>query len=83
MADKNHDKMMLDVCKIMWKQIKSTWGNGWKCLGEEMKRAIITERVFHLFACRAGHKGYTLTPQEMCEYLTYMLNFCGIDKEGE
>lgn len=78
-SNKTNEDMMLAVCQNIWKQIKSKWGNGWRCLGEEIQRAIITESVFHLFAGRAGHAGYTVTPQEMYEYLGYMLNFCGID----
>lgn len=83
MKNKDRDKMLLAMCKTMWEQIRSVWGNGWRCLGEEMKRAVITERVFHIFSGRAGVEGYKVDPQEMCEYLKYMLNFCGIDKEGE
>lgn len=83
MVDKKRDKMLLALCKFMWGQIQLTWGNGWRCLGKELQRAIIAERVFYLFVARDRVEGYTVTPQEMCEYLTRMFNFCGIDEDGK
>lgn len=81
MASNKYDNVMMNKCKMMFCQIHLKWGVSWLLLGEDMKRAIITERVFHLFSGRTGVEGCTVSQLEMCEQLTCMLNFCGIESE--
>lgn len=74
MKTKDHTQTL---CKIMFDQIKSEWGNGWKHLGDQIKRAIIAERVLFTLIGRDG----STTPEKMLELRNAMLFFCGLEVE--
>lgn len=67
------------ICKVMFQQIHTTWGNGWKLLGDDLKRAIIAERVIHLFAGRDEEA--RITPDMISEYFNAMKHYCGLDTD--
>ncbi len=80
MTTKQREKVLKDVCKSMYEQIRGTWGRGWFQLGDGMKHAIITERVFHFFAGRVG-SGSLVRPEEMMECLQAMRDYCCLGEE--
>lgn len=62
------------VCKAMFGVIWSQWGNGWKLLGDDIKRAVIAQRVLFVFTGR----GEPSTPEQMQAYYDAMLDYCGL-----
>lgn len=81
MASTKKEKTMRDACKMMFEQIRAKWGNGWKCLGDEIKKAIIAERVLHVFTGRDEES--KVSPPQISEYLQAMQCYCGLDDTVE
>jgi len=67
----------LAVCKIMWDVIRREWQGGWTKLGDDIKRAIISERVLCVLVERASFS--PPTQDEIIELRQAMMDFCGID----
>lgn len=65
------------MCKVTFEQIYRTWGNGWKLLGEDIKRAIIAERVLSIFLGMDDE--IDVSPKLIREHLQAMLFYCGLD----
>ena len=61
LENKRREKMMRDVCKCMFGQIQAAWGRGWNLLGDDLKRAVIAERVLYAFA--GFDDSTTITPR--------------------
>lgn len=71
-------KAMAATCKAIWRQIQKSWGGGWDRLSDDIKRAIITERVF-LALADTDHPA--ITPDEMRGYLSAAFESCGIGQD--
>jgi hypothetical protein len=59
---------------LVREQIISKWGNSWNFIGDDFKRAIVTERVFHVFSNREN----STSPDEMSCVLEIAFEICGI-----
>lgn len=67
----------LAACKSMWEQISTTWGGGYKKLGDDLKRAIIAERVLYSFA--GFSESVKITPEMISARMQAMCEYCGIE----
>ncbi len=72
-------KKIETYCKSMFAQIRSMWGEGWRLLGDDLKRAVIAERVLHVFAGRVDDA--KITPAMIAEYFQAMKHYCGLDTD--
>lgn len=74
------EKHSLELCKILWKQIQVDWGSGWRRLGDDLKKALIAERVMFTFTARDGIEGGPhIKSGEIFGLYTAMLDFCGLE----
>jgi len=64
-------------CKATFEEIHRQWGNGWKFLGDDLKRAIIGQKVMFVFTGRDGSS----TPEEIQTYYENMLSYCGLSEQ--
>lgn len=75
-------KMKSDAaCKAMYAEIRAMWGEGWKRLGDDLKRAIIAQRV--LYSLAGMDEGTVITPAKISERLEAMYDYCGIVSSAE
>lgn len=74
------EKRTLNVWKEMFNIIRSEWGRGWNHLGDELKRAIIAQRVMFRYTGMSGVRE-SVPPDEIHECYMAMLNFCGLENE--
>ena len=75
-ATTDRTKAMKSACKIIQEQIQRDWGNGWKNLGDPIKEAIITERVFYIFTGRDDESRYSV--KELRDYNDAVLFHFGL-----
>jgi hypothetical protein len=81
MTIREREKMMKEVCQSMEKQILSVWGKGWTKLGEELRGAIIAERVLMVFASQMD--GTNIPSSLIRDYLQSMRQYCGLDRDTD
>jgi hypothetical protein len=75
-----HDRHY-DACRAMFQVIWTQWGTGWKYLGDDIKRAIVAERVLYCFLGQLDEP--PIKTATMQAYLDAMLFYCGLsDDEG-
>lgn len=67
-----------DTCKAIFGDIQRQWGNGWRLLGDELKRAIIGQKVMFIFTSRDESN---ITSEQIFAYYQAMLHYCGLENE--
>ncbi len=71
-------KKMQDFCKAIYRQIRSSWGNGWTLLGNDIKCAVLAERVLLSFT---GLDDETkIAPALIHERFQAMKFYCGLEE---
>lgn len=76
-ATKKTIKVSRDVCKAIYEPIRINWGNGFKSLGTNLQRALVAERVLHVFTGRPDEVG--ATSEVIMVYLNAMYEYAGIE----
>lgn len=71
---KTKDSKFSIAAKIASCQVFDKWGSAWQFLGDDFRRAVVTERVFHVFSCREN----PVTPDEMMGVLEAAFDLCGV-----
>lgn len=66
-----------DICKALFKEIKTQWGNGWNLLGDDLKRAVIGQRVLFLFT--GLDESTLITSEKIHAHYASMLLYCGLE----
>lgn len=66
------------ACKSLFEQIHRQWGNGWKLLGDDLKRAVIGQKVMFVFTCRDESN---ITSAQIHAYYMAMLLYCGLESD--
>lgn len=60
---------------MMYKVIRKKYGEGWKLLGDDLKKSIATEHVFYLFASRDE----PTNPNKMVSFQMGFFNYLGLE----
>jgi hypothetical protein len=66
----------LAAYKSLFAGITRKWGNGWKLLGDDLKRAVIGQEVMFVFTGRPDEDKFA--PSSLFDYYQGMLDFCGL-----
>lgn len=80
-AQRDRHKKYKEACKSLFGQIRTQWGQGWNYLGESLQRAIIAEKVLHVFAGRDEES--KISAANITEYLQAMWFFCGLETDDD
>jgi hypothetical protein len=81
MKEKERERAMKAACQSIERQIRNQWGRGFDELGRSLKEAIITERVFYVFAGRDPES--TITGQQMSDYNDAVQRHFGLRGDDE
>jgi hypothetical protein len=79
-TEKDRQRAMKAACQSIEQQIRMQWGRGFDELGTALKEAIITERVFYIFASRIDSK---ITAEQMSDYNDAVQRHFGLRGDDE